>query len=507
MSNYISVYPDSVPLNQSISQMQAIIIGKLTACGWQQIAFSDGAWTDVIPPATETIGTSKFREVVRVYFTGTSITIGSYQVCIADAFPQAIMLTAKTAGAVAAAVTIDGVTVTGATGSSGSTANDNLRALYYALRDSADATIQGWTHTYNGTDTIISTRKTIAANVVCSGNANVAYSLHASAVLAGQRSAYATNDAGYGYSVTTDLASGFIYYMEVDSRSFRLGTKCLSGVYGEIFATYVDHAEALAVLPNSPRCTPIELVIGTSNNDSTARGRLTHWWGIPMASGYNAIPNVDTSSPAPVYWNTNPDWHPFSGSAESFAVSDVGLHHCGYSGTGTQEFSREVTLGKLGISRVSGQTDAFRVAPLASGPVSFDTYAGYQTSTRFIAGLNLSDIRKWSGSEPNEACAWAAVPPVMAPSAYTLQQAMDAATDYTAITLNTTAGLPPTGSVQIGLEKIDYAGISGATLTGPTRGADGTGKARHFVGDPVLSGQWFLKVNYSALCCGPVKPF
>lgn len=507
MSKFLNEYNDYIPLGYSILQKQNAIVGRLTANSWQLIAQSDGAWSDVIPPTTENIGTSKFREVVRLYFAATKITIGSYQACLADAFPQAIRLTAKTAGAVSAAVTIDGVTVTGAAGSSSSTANDNLRALFYALQDSADATIQGWSHSYNGTETIISTCKTIAANVACSGNANVTYSLHASAVLAGQRSAYATNDATYGYSVTTDLASGFVYYMEVDSRSFRIVTKCLSGVYGEIFATYADHVEALAVLPDSPRCTPIELVVGTWNDDATARGRLTHWWGIPFSTGYNAIPNVDTSSPSPVYSNANPDWHPFSGAAEALVVSDVGLHQCYWSGVSSQEFSHEITLRKLGISGTSGKLDNFRVAPLAVGTVAFDTHDGYQNSTRFMAGLNLADIRKWSGEEPNEACAWAAVPPGMASGAYSLAQAMDAATDYTAITLNTTAGLPTSGSVQIGLERIDYTGISGATITGPTRGADGTGKARHFVGDAVLAGQWFLKVNRSALCCGPLKPF
>lgn len=505
MSTHLNEYNDTIPLGYTITQTQNAIVSKLVANGWQLIAQSDGAWSDVIPPSTETIGTSKFREVVRLYFTGTAITIGSYQVCIADAFPQAIRLTAKTAGAVAAAVTINGVTVTGEAGSSGSTANENLRALFYALQDSADATIQGWGHSYNGTDTIISTCKTIAANVACSGNANVTYSLHASAVLAGQRSAYATNDTTYGYSVTTDLASGFVYYMEVDSRSFRIGTKCLSGVYGEIFATYADHVEALAVLPDSPRCTPIELVVGTWNDNATARGRLTHWWGIPFGTGYNAIPNVDTSSPSPVYSNENPDWHPFSGQAEALVVSDVGLHHTFYSGVSSQEFSREITFWKCGIGGTSGKIDGFRIAPLGSGPTSFDTT--YQNSARFMAGLNLPDVLKWQGTEPNEACAWAAVPPGMASGAYTLQQAMDAVTDYTAITLNTTAGLPSVGSVQVGLERIDYTGISGATITGPTRGADGTGKARHFTGDPVLTGQWFLKVNRSALCCGPVKPF
>jgi hypothetical protein len=507
MSTHLAFFPDSIPLGYTILQTQNALVGNLTNNGWQLLAQSDGAWSDVIPPATETIGTATFREVVRIYFpNNTEIKIGSYQVCIADAFPQAIRLTAKTAGAVQAGVTIDGVAVLGAAGSAGSTANDNLQALYYALCDSANATIQGWDYVYNGSDAIIATRKTIGASVTCSGNANVNYFVHADPVLAGRRSGYATCDATYAYGVTMDLTNGFIYYMEVDSRSFRLGTKCLTGVYGEIFASYVDHAEALAVVPDSPNCTPIELVIGKSNDgNATALVRLTHWWGIPFADGYHSNPDISTTAAGSQYTDTTPDWHPFTGSANKMAISDVNMD-AGYSGiTYVSAVCPEITVGKLGLNGTYGNLDGFRVCPLGTMGVSFDVPS--KGSTRFCAGLNLSDIFKWSGTEPNETCAWAAVPQGMADAGYTIQQAMDATTDYPTLTLNTTTGLPTSGSLQLRTEKISYTGISGATITGCTRAVDGTTKVRHFTGEAALPGQWFLKVNRSALLCGVQKPF
>lgn len=508
MSTYLNHYLDNIPLGYTISQMQAAIVGSLLACGWQQIATSDGAWTDVIPPSTEVIGTAKFREVVRIYFAATGITVGSYMACIADAIPQAIRLTAKTAGAVACAVTLGGATVTGAAGSSSSTANENLRALYYALRDSADATIQGWDYTYNGSDTLIATRKTIAAEVTCSGNANVNFYTHASPVLAGARSAFATNDAAYGYAVAADLTSGFVYEMQVSTRTFRLATKCLSGSTGAVFAAYLDHADALAQVPGA-NCTPIELIIGTENSgNDTVTTRATHSWGIPSATGYTTpYPSelaITTAVDGANSWAySNPDWHPFSGRADAMAISDVGLLDPANT-TYILTYSAERTAGKCGSTLTSGHLDMFKVAPVGLPPAVWTTTK--PASTRFLPGGSLPDVFKWSGSEPNETSAWCAVPVGMADSAYTLQTAMDATSTYSSLTLNTTAGLPTAGSVQAGMERIDYTGISGNTITGPTRGAGGTAKERHFVGDPVLPGQWFLKVNTSALACGPLPP-
>lgn len=58
-------------------------------------------------------------------------------------------------------------------------------------------------------------------------------------------------------------------------------------------------------------------------------------------------------------------------------------------------------------------------------------------------------------------------------------------TGDTSVVLASATGFPTAGAVVIGNEVIFYTGVSGATLTGCTRGADGTTAATHSVGVPV----------------------
>lgn len=501
MSTFLNSYLNDIPLGYTILQMQNALVGHLTANGWQLLAQVDGDHSDLIPPATETIGTSKFREVVRIYFpNNTTITIGSYQAGIADAYPQSIRLTAKTAGAVQAGVTINGVTVLGAMGSSGSSANDNLQALYYALMDSVDPTITGWTFAYNGNDTLICTAKTPAAVVACSGNANVNYFAHAQSVLAGARSGYANIDSSIGYSVTVDLTNGFVYYMDIFSRSFTLSTKCLSGTTGPIFASYADHAEALSTLPpNGGLCTPIELLVG---NIPLMKARATHHWAACFAYGNKSIPNIETSQALSTYDGT-PEWHPFMGSGAPNTISDCGLAYCNQ--IGGPVYGVEFPLYESGIVGVGTNLERFKSIPLGSGLYSSTDSSYRQQSVRFAAPMSLPDLHVWGGTEPNEASALCQVQPPLA-SYPTLAQALDATTAYASIQLSSTAGLLAQGSFIIGTEGFTYTGVSGSNVTGVTRGANGTAQARHFIGHTVYPATWFLKVNNGAVCCGPNKP-
>ena len=513
MSTYLGAALDSIPLGYTILQMQNAIVGQLTSRGWQLLAQVDGDHSDVIPPVTETIGTSTFREVVRLYFpNNTTLTIGSYQACIANAYPQSILLTAKTAGAVQAGMTINGVTVLGAVGSSSSTANQNLQALYYALMDSVDPTIQGWSYSYNGADKLICTAKVPAAMVACSGNGNVTYSALGASVLAGARSGFVNNDVGQGYSVTVDLTNGFVYYMDIFSRSFKLGTRCLSGIYGPIFASYMDHATALAWVPDATQCTPIELVIGQQYDAISYSGKVTHWWSIPAGYGTRAIPAVETT-----YMMGNgenaPEFNPWSGRGTPLQVTDSPLNLTQFYGS--QLLSK--MMGELIFNACANVTSGnaipygkYKVLPVGSvsksiADLSFASYGCYQNCLRFTPEFSLPDIALWSGTEPNESAGMGQVVP--APSSYpTLAQALDATTAYSSILLSSTAGLPSAGAVIIGTEEITYTGLSGNSITGTTMGANGTARSRHFVGHVVSPVAWFLKVNNGAFCCGPNKP-
>lgn len=505
MSQFLAPYFDSIPLGYTITQMQNVFVGNLTANGWQLLTQVDGlgGYSDVIPPSSETIGTSKFREVVRIYFPdNTTVSIGSYQVCIADAFAQSVRITAKTGGSVAAAVTIDGATVTGAMGSSGSTANDNLQALFYALKDSANGTIMGWDYWYNGTDTIICTNKTKTTMKTCSGNANVNYYAHGASVLSGARSGFVNVDTTYAYSVTVDLTNGFVYYMDVFSRTFKLSTKCLSGKYGPIFASYVDHDEAMASLPDSGFCTPIELMVGGIGE---ATVRVTHAWTVGTAYGNKTITSSQTAVGIGSYDNT-PDWHPFTGAGIPQTPIDAGL--CYSNQFGGSIYGDTHPLYEFGFSSTGTYFDtAYKVIPMGAPVVAANM--GRQVSVRFTPRRPLPDVFRWNGTEPDETCAMATLvsPPGLNGVGITLGAALDATTSYTSILLSTTTGLPSAGGVTIGLEEFAYTGTSGGnTITGVTRAQNGTTAARHFIGDNVQPVVWFMKINQGAICAGSTKP-
>lgn len=515
MSQFLAPYFDSIPLGYSILQVQNQIAGYLTSNGWQVIAQVDSSYTDFIPPSSESIGTTKFREVVRVYYTNTTITIGSYQACIADAYPQSIRVTAKTAGVVAAAITIDGATVTGAIGSAGSTANDNLRELFYALKASGNATIMGWDYWYNGTDTIICTNKIITAPKTCSGNANVNYYALSEPVLSGARSGYANLDATYGYPVTMDLTNGFIIYVQVNKRSFCIGTKCLSGKYGPIFASYQDHAAAMAAVPPVGFCTPVELVIGDLGNTGapTASCRVTHWWSIPSAYTNHAIPNSETTQLFAT-GETPTEFHPWTGCGAPGVFTDAPMQYNYYTGvTHVCSMGAPIIFSKLGLATSASPLDGlFKVTPLASGLQLANLSGGYQGSAlsyRFLGAIILDDIFKWTGTEPDEACTMAN-PPILAGQngvGITLQQDLDATSTYSSILLSTTSGLAPTGELVIGLEEFAYMGTSGGnTITGVSRAQNGTTMARHFINEQAKQVTWFLKLNNGALMAGSSRP-
>lgn len=507
MSSFLNAYLLDIPAAYLPVQMQNRFVGHLTANGWQLLAQVDGSYSDLIPPAGESIGSGTFREVVRLHFpNNTTMTIGSYQACIANAYGQAIRLTAKTAGAVAAGVTINGVTVLGAVGSAGSSANDNLRALYYALRDSVDPVITDWTFDYNNADVLVCTRKTIAAPVACSGNANVTYADHGRPVLAGARSGRATIDATYGYSVTVDLTNGFAYYMVVFSRSIVLGTKCLSGTYGPVFASYSDHADAVAAVPAGGLCSPIELWVGKCDEASgKAYAKPTHWWAI----GYAYFSKLEADATTTTIGSTadDGDAHPFTYGIAPGVPTDAWLTFDNGFGN---SYPREMLFGELSNQDLGGANDfrmngAFKVSPVRSDNASEYYNVANNFTYRFISGANLVDVYKWHGTDSNEACVYSQVYPALA-SYPTLAQNLDATTAYPSIALSSVAGLPGQGSLIFGGEGFDYTGLAGNSVTGVTRGANGTAQSRHFIGDTAFPVTWFLKVNNGALCCGPLKP-
>jgi hypothetical protein len=523
MSTFLNTYLLDIPLGYTITQMQNRFVGHLTDNGWQLLAQVDGlgGYSDLIPPTTEIIGTSTFREVVRIYFPDNgTMRIGSYQACIADAYHEKMYFLANPhcSGNWRVGAKFGDTLVYGQTGSSTSTYLDNFRTFAYALLDSAASIpfLSDWDIRFNDKDCVELTRKTFGDSLLYAINGLPDPSNHmadptvtllqymSQQVLAGAQSDYARVGLSYAYSVTVDLTNGFVYYMEVWSRSFSLSTKCISGVTGPIGASYIDHAEALAMMPPSPYCTPIELWVGEFGSDAKlGYGVVTHVWSVFSAYSAPGVLNTGATALSPLY---TADFNPWVGMGAPYMVSDSPASYGDAGGYApSTHFWGPFTLGRLGIDGTDTGLDEYKVVPLGSSG-NYLRAAGATASTKWLPASNLPGFNKWNGTEPNEVSAMSQIQP--APSTYpTLAQALDDTTAYTSILLSSTAALPSAGGVIIGTEEFTYTGTSGGnTLTGVTRGADGTTQARHFIGDVVSPVTWFLKMNNGAICCGTNKP-
>lgn len=120
----------------------------------------------------------------------------------------------------------------------------------------------------------------------------------------------------------------------------------------------------------------------------------------------------------------------------------------------------------------------------------------------FIPAISIEDWYKFHGTAVDENLQFCAD---SAP-ATTLKTDLERLATYTAIELESAAGLPPKGLVIIEGEAIEYTGLSGNTLTGCTRAKYATKQEKHFKGCPVFLGLWFIKINGGAIFAGHQKP-
>lgn len=511
MSNFLSYQTALIAAGATQAAIQTAIDAKLTAQGWQRITYDTTNFiSDFIPPSGETIGDGRWRQVTRLYYNTADISISMYDQPIADACAQMYRLYAKTAGAVAAGVTINGVTVNGAAGSAGSTANQNLYALWVALMQSADSNITNWKITYmpgiGGVDSILLERRTISLTVITiTPNANVNGTAQGDAITAaGGATAQGIGAALLGkYAVIIDRTNGFYVYMDIFSRSFKIAIKTISNYYGPMFAYYAPNADALAMVPQSPAwalnptCHISEGIYGLVNGTAAAPSvtyncRTPNAFSISASWGYQATtPYVN----GPFNWNADGGYiipgifqtltangH-YSSGVDTFVASPVGIQASVSFNTSIDLFN--IALGALPYAPQN-------IPAEATGPAAF-----------------LEDIFVSTNTDGNEVTCLAGL---QTPVGITLAANLDDTTAYTTITLNSTTGtdgktLAASGFVVLGQEVFQYTGTSGGnTLTGVTRAYNATPQVRHFIGDPVAQGGWFVKINGGYIYAGIPRP-
>ena len=464
----------------------------------------------VMPPATETIGDAYSRELVYIKIDTASITFMPVKQRLVNV-PTIVGCYEKTAGAVACSLTIDGVTVTGATGTAGSTAKDNLRALYTAIRASADSNFADHDWYYqkpspqNANDTndwIYGIRKSDVPQSSYSVNANTNMVLvmqRTAQKIQTQMTTQMTNT-----TLTTDLVSGFIFYWQINSRSFHVGTRTNSNFFGLVHCSYADHTKAISAMPErlDPRLlSPLELVVGYDGASTTldSVGYTSGWWKFPSSTNTawdsernrSGATNGDNCFGGGRIRNVFCDGH--TNSSPSSIWVGVPNPNCKVAMLGSGVFSGSDGAGD------DYQIHRANIAGITNYNASYDSSPN-QASSLFVPSLDVQDWFKFRGTATNESLAI-----IADQAASTTLSAPCNATDTT-LNVISTAALQPTGIVVLEQEYIQYTGKTGTTITGCTRGKHGTTAVPHYLGDKVYQGAWLVIFNGGALFAGYVKP-
>jgi len=481
-----------------------------TSGGLAQIRFFDSSGNFTcskkksyfIPPSSETIGNTTGRGVLGIIYTDTAIEFVP-ELEIKVNLPQIITLTNKSAGAgaVTCSATINGATVS-ITGAGGSSSETNLRLLYEAIRNSANANFTAFNWTWqspaqqNANDALycIVGIKVTADGYLTTTASNVDYWNTSGGSCSGIRIG---QTAPYTYPITVDLVNGFVLYHQVSNRSVNFASKTNTNYFGPVSAVWADHTKALASMPVTldPRfLTPIELLVcaPSAQGYPDATAFPSHCWAISSSGNYN-VPRFDGQLAygghplyASVIRNVFMDGTPYGHYGSIYQIQ-IPLRGSALF-TGSDSMGNDFQIHSEKMPAVFSQ----------NVNLSVGGYAGEAV----VPTLDLGDFYKFFGTATNEAltlvCDVAA--------ATTLNQAMDNTTLYTTLTLTSTTNLASAGYIIIENEVIQYTGKSGVTITGVTRSQWGSPKQSHWAGDSVYQGLWFTVINGGALYAGTTKP-
>jgi hypothetical protein len=446
---------------------------------------------------TETIGDANTQEFLRINVYASSITFTGLKKWL-TAIPQQVYIKELTGGAVTCSCTLGGVTVSYA-GIAGNTAVQNLMGLYGAIRDSVLAPFTGWDWDVsypapqNGDDLstyIFGLAKVAATNVTFTG-VNVTAGILGNYVAPGYSTSAGSVQASP--SVTIDLVNGFIYYFQISARGIGLATKTNAGFYGPIHACWGDHATALAYMPTDSKfLSPIELVVGTDNASTAVDsvGYVNTFWIICAYTGALLDPSANFMAAAPggsLRRNRITEVQTSTYSLNNY-IGAVGLNGSGI-------FWADITKSGNDYQVHRVKTLGFNLA--VANNVGTDSS---QYSLVIRPGFEISDWYKFRGTATNESLLLIADTVGVTPLAsnYTPGDATLVLTDA--------SGFQTSGFAIINNEAIQYTGKTGNTLTGITGGQYATPINRHYVGDTVCQGMWFVVINGGALLAGYNKP-
>ncbi len=470
------------------------------------------------PPASEVVGDALQREVVAFIVGSNTLQLRAGVQYFQDT-PPVVGFSDATAGNVVASVSFGSQTVSIPAPAGTATANDNLWALFKALKESQLAEFKEWEWIYqpapaqNASDTldwIIGYRKSYAP--LSEGGAGAGRSFSATNVTIKQLGLpvqVGTTPcwvpplawAGQGCSLPIDLVSGFIYYMQVNSRGFAIATKTNAGFYGPIHACWGDHAKALAQVPASPipfLTSPIELMIGydAAADGGTATATTATFWAMGN-QGYNVFELRYRDG-----ISYNGIAHPVAGSLIRSVFTNY--HNCSlYSGLQNASFSLALS-GIVDGAGGQGNVDDFQIHSMRDRGIKYVLLYLSNSQPGFAPLIDTDDWYRFRGSASNESLMLAADQVVSA-----VLQASHSATDTPAyLQLDSVDAFNSVGFVVIGSEVYAYTAkdIAAKRLTGISRAQYGSRARDHWAGERVNQALWFTIINGGALFCGYTKP-
>jgi hypothetical protein len=520
-----------IDIGASIADVKNEIKTRVSARGWQILV--DDTVNNILyiqPPVTETIGNSIGKEVLRIKVTGNSISFAN-QLISNTYFPQEeiFYLAASMTGIKTFSLILNGQTLSYTTSSAGNTALQNATEFTNFLNASANAEAQKFTFTVGANGNCLVNLKAKVASTptatVTSGNANGTIIHVADRVASGDMTPYGLFAGGVasdttplissfvGTSVTTDLVSGFIYYLAIHTRSIVLATKTTTNFYGPIVASWASNSEAVSQLPNSA-LAPIELAVAdiSAATASGTRAYLSHYWSytsytLDSKPGYTAITAMNDGydpQPCTCVWNgrwrgygfdpvfiqDNVAWA-YNADLNGYALASPVLRALGVEG------DLAATYG-----HVFGYPDISSLVLVAGTTTKHP--GAYTYGHTILPRLVFDDVYIWTttAASTSESTHYSK----SITSYCSLTDVLDSTTAYTTINVSDTSSFPASGGFIIDSELFEYTGKTGTSFTGVTRGKYGSTQTTHVSGTSTYLTLWFVKINAGLLHCGYVRP-
>lgn len=310
--------------------------------------------------------------------------------------------------------------------------------------------------------------------------------------------------------MSTPYSTGFVYYLSISARTIMMCVKTTTAIEGPLYATFTDHAAALAQTPLG--CTPCEIFVGrlsfntghryvgeqgspTVHDTNYDMLRPSHFWGVKASSFYTSDKNsaYDYKAKSMNYDRATSRVEKVEDIAGPVIYTSA-LFILAF-GLGAQAYDQNMYQQKFQKGLMP-----FDFAPLmVVGGLSNLSSRSYEQ--HFMSpSATIEDFYGTARPMNNESLHLVAD--------FQTQTALSAnlAIDATTIEVLSTAAFPDSGTLKIGLETMVYTGKTPTSFTGITRAREGSTAAIYSANEPVVIQYWVVVINKIGMRAGYNKP-